>query len=148
MSQNETAVIPGGPFRRGLDPRRGRSGGRPASLVEIQKLLDEEHRSVDRMREVFDRLRALAMGEVVELTFRGQPVGLQLRADPRFMALYLDRVIGPVTNQDAVRGLAKELLAGMIAEARQQRAAKPEGPESEAGVIDTTATTTGANEHG
>jgi hypothetical protein len=45
--------------------------------------------------------------------------------NPVFMKLYLDRVLGPVLddNSDKIQKLARELLDGMLDEARQRRQA-------------------------
>src|SRR5262245_8800497 len=83
------AMVKGGPS---LNP-----SGRPRKLVEIEAMLDAEHRTVKNMRDVFARLKALALGEVIEVTDKeGNVVGVDLRADPRFMELYLNRILGPV----------------------------------------------------
>lgn len=75
-------------------------GGRPKALAEIQRMLDEEHRNVSSMREVFARLKSFAIGESVivpHLTDDGTRLELkaEVQADPRFMALYLAYVVGP-----------------------------------------------------
>lgn len=75
-------------------------GGRPRALAEIQMMLDIEHRSLPKMREVFSKLRAFALGESVivpHLTDDGTRLELkaEVQADPRFMALYLAYVVGP-----------------------------------------------------
>lgn len=94
-AQNLPAVR-GRPFAKGDDSRRGTSGGRPRALREIEAMLDAEHRNVDRMREVFARLRFLAMGEPVVVEHKGQQVRIELKAHPEFMRLYLERLMGPV----------------------------------------------------
>lgn len=73
--------------------------GRPKVLQEIQHMLNTEHRNLDKMREVFARLRALAMGEMIlvpYITADGTNVELkaEIKADARFMQLYLDRLLG------------------------------------------------------
>lgn len=92
-----------GTFVRGLDPRRGISGGRPRKLRDIEKMLNKEHRNLEKMREVFERLRALAMGEVVTVQHFDANncevvTEVKLEADARFMQLYLDRVLGKVRS--------------------------------------------------
>lgn len=74
----------------------GNPGGRPKRLREIEAMLDAEHRTVDNMRQVYNRLKFLALGEPVEVLFKGTVVNIKLEADPAFMKLYLERVIGPV----------------------------------------------------
>lgn len=60
-------------------------------------MLDAEHRTVDNMREVFARLKALACGETVLVRDdEGNVLGARIEAHPGFMKLYLERVIGPV----------------------------------------------------
>lgn len=86
-----------GRFGAGNRPRN--PGGRPKKLREIEKMLNTEFRNVDAMREVFTRLRALAMGEVVlvpVLTDAGTvQVQARIEADARYMQLFLDRTMGP-----------------------------------------------------
>lgn len=87
-----------GMFKPGNDPRRNLKGGRPRKLREIEKLLNTEHRNIEKMREVFERLRALAMGEVIivpVVTAAGtMELTAKVDADPAFMKLYLERVMG------------------------------------------------------
>jgi len=62
-------------------------------------MLDAEHRTPGNMREVFSRLKALALGEVVEVHDKeGNAVAVTIQADARFMALYLERTLGPVKD--------------------------------------------------
>jgi hypothetical protein len=89
---------PGG-FVKGHDPRRGISGGRPRKLRDIERMLNKEHRNTEKMREVFERLRSLAMGEVITVSHFNADnctieTSIKLEADARFMQLYLDRVLG------------------------------------------------------
>jgi hypothetical protein len=85
----------GVPFGPG---NRANPGGRPKALRDIEAMLDAEHRTVGNLRDVFARLKALALGEVVEVPVPGGEgeTRVELRADPRFMDLYLNRVLGPV----------------------------------------------------
>ena len=103
-----SVTVPGGPFKAGYDPRRGRNGGRTSRLADIQRMLDDEHRTVTNIRTVFDRLKALALGEVVSVMVPGGEgeTELTLRADSRFMALYLDRILGPVKQLISEEDLA------------------------------------------
>lgn len=73
-------------------------GGKPRKLRDIEAMLDAEHRTVENMREVFGRLKALALGELIHVTDREGNVDVELKADSRFMALYLDRILGPVKD--------------------------------------------------
>lgn len=78
------------------------------------------------MRPVFARLRALALGEVVTVTGRDGDVDIELKADPAFMKLYLDRLLGPVKARDAELDDAIEgKLMELIAEAKRRRDAGP-----------------------
>lgn len=95
-----------GRFGSGFDARRI-GNGRPRKLRDIEKMLNAEHRTVEQMREVFNRLRALALGETIlvpcvtaqgELTFT-----CKLNADPVYMKLYLERLMGlPKSFDDEV----------------------------------------------
>ena len=66
---------PDGRFPNGVS---GNPGGRPKKLVELERVLDE-HRTADSLREVFARLRWLAV-----------------YGNAQAIKIYLDRVIGPV----------------------------------------------------
>jgi len=101
------AMVKGGPS---LNP-----SGRPKKLVAIEAMLDSEHRNLDNMKAVFDRLRALALGEVVTVTDQHGRTDIELQADPAYMKLYLERVMGPVRElepdlshlpDDVIRALA------------------------------------------
>ena len=78
--------------------------GRPKALQEIQRMLDTQHRSLQNMTEVFQRLRALAMGETILVPYWNEQGEFQLKcelkADARFMQLYLDRLLGPAKAFD------------------------------------------------
>jgi len=84
------AMVKGGPS---LNP-----GGRPKKLVEIERMLDAEHRTPDNMREVFTRLKELAMEDMITAHTDEKGVEHITRRppNPAFMALYLDRILGPV----------------------------------------------------
>lgn len=79
-------------------------GGRPKRVREFERMLVKEHLNLDSMRALFERLRALAMGEVVivpVVTASGEmQLTAKLEADPAFMKLYLDRLLGPVKAKD------------------------------------------------
>ena len=99
-------------FQPGFDPRRRAGPGRPKVIGAIQEMLDKEHRNVDNMRAIFNRLRALAMGDVivVPLTNRNGKLEfdengeikweVKVNADARFMQLYLERLLGPAKHPD------------------------------------------------
>jgi len=91
-------------FAPGFDPRRN-PGGRPRKLRDLQRMLNQEHRTIENMREVLTRLRALALGEIITVPYL-DPDGMtyqlkaELQADARFMQLYLDVVMGPKRGFD------------------------------------------------
>lgn len=115
-----------GTFQPGPDARRSTNGGMRKAIREFEEFLDAEHRHLGKLRPVFERLRALAMGEVVEVPIPGGEgeTAIQLRADPAFMKLYLDRVLGPVRDVSDVRleAMVKERLQAMMEEAEERRA--------------------------
>lgn len=95
-------------------------GGKPRKLREIEAMLDDEHRTVDNMREVFTRLKALAMGEFVTKIDKDGNVDIELEADARFMGLYLDRIMGPVKDLEVdLTGVSPEALAELQKVLRQ-----------------------------
>jgi len=65
-------------------------------------MLDAEHRTVESMREVFARLKALALGEVIAVRGPDGEVNISLRAAPEFMRLYLARLLGPEKEIDDI----------------------------------------------
>lgn len=99
-------LVPTGRDARGriLKGHTPNPGGRPKKLREIEKMLNTEHRDVEKMREVFSRLRSLAMGEAVIVPYvnaEGEfALKCELKADARFMQLYLDRLLGPAKAFD------------------------------------------------
>lgn len=102
-----TEVIPpthtsNGKFAKGN--RANPYGARGKKIKEFQKLLNNEHLDIDKMRELFNRLRALAMGEIIlvpVVTAQGtMEMVCKLEADARFMQLYLDRLLGPAKAID------------------------------------------------
>lgn len=72
----------------------GNPGGRPKALKDIERMLNDKHRTVDNMRGVFDQLLALAV--------RGD------KGDAAYMKLYLERVLGPVKDLDDLDELLKD----------------------------------------
>lgn len=94
-AQKPKGLPRGKPFPPG---NRANPGGRPKKLVEIEAVLDAEHRTVENMREVFAQLRALATENVITrwTDNKGNEHESQRQPNPAFMALYLDRVLGPV----------------------------------------------------
>ena len=88
------AMFKGGPS---LNP-----GGRPKKLVEIERMLDAEHRTPDNMREVFTRLKELAMEDMITAHTDEKGVEHVTRRppNPAFMSLYLERTLGPVKDLD------------------------------------------------
>jgi hypothetical protein len=91
-TQNSGSVR-GRPFPPGVSAN---PGGKPKKLRAIQEMLDKNHRDVGVMTDVFARLKALAMGEVIRVVDRDGEVEIKLSADPAYMRLYLERVLGPV----------------------------------------------------
>jgi hypothetical protein len=75
-------------------------GGRPKKLVEIERMLDDEHRTVENMSRTFDKLRSLATEDRVRtvITKKGDAIEIVTPPDPAFMRLYLERVMGPVRD--------------------------------------------------
>ncbi len=86
------AMVKGGPS---LNP-----GGRPKKLVEIEKMLDAEHRTLENMREVFAQLRVLATENVISrwTDKDGNEHESNEQPNPAFMKMYLERTLGPVKD--------------------------------------------------
>lgn len=99
----------------------GNPGGRFKGLVALERMLDDEHRSPEQLREVFTRLRALALGELVTVyDEHGKEVGVELKARPEFMKMYLDRVIGPVADGEVIDGKVEKRLREMLEFAEEE----------------------------
>jgi hypothetical protein len=76
-------------------------GGRPKKLVAIERMLDEEHRTPENMRAVFQILRDLATNGVTVPVFdKGMQCGEKTTFHPGYMELYLNRVMGPAREPD------------------------------------------------
>jgi len=84
------ALVKGGPS---LNP-----GGRPKKLVEIEAALDAGHRTVENMKEVFAQLRVMATEPIISrwVDKDGHEHESIKQPNPAFMAMYLDRILGPV----------------------------------------------------
>lgn len=128
MSDQETqlaVVVPPPRDAKGrLLPGSGASlnpGGRSKKLRLIEIALDREHRKVANVLDVFKRLRELAMGEVVEVHGKdGELIRCELRADASFMKLYLDRVLGPVRDDDKIDAAVEKRLREMLEHAETE----------------------------
>ena len=83
-------MVKGGPS---LNP-----GGRPKKLVEIERMLDDEHRTVENMKEVFAQLKAMATEAVItrHTDKEGNTTESIRQPNPAFMEMYLERTLGPV----------------------------------------------------
>lgn len=81
-----------------------RGGGRPKRVREFEKMLSKVHGSPEKMLELMDRLRNLAMGEPELVTVANADgtfeVEAKIKADAAFMKLYLDRLLGPAVAND------------------------------------------------
>jgi hypothetical protein len=107
----------GRPFPKGVS---GNPGGRPRKLVEIEAMLDAEFRTVESVREAMTVLRKLAVqGIRKDVYFRGDVVGQQDEYNAAFMALYLDRVLGPVKEPVSASDLS-ELSDETLSELREK----------------------------
>lgn len=73
-------------------------GGKPKKLVEIEAMLDAEHRTVANMKEVFAQLRAMATENIISrwIDKDGNEHESIKQPNPAFMQLYLERILGPV----------------------------------------------------
>jgi len=103
--QKEQAIAKRGPDGRLLPGTKAlNAGGRPKKLREIEYMLNKEHRNLQNMRVIFQRLKALAMGETIIVPYfteQGEiALKCELKADARFMELYLKRVLGPEKSFD------------------------------------------------
>lgn len=76
----------------------GNPGGVPKWRRDIERMLDDEHRTVDQMRETFALIRKVAHGVLKPVFFKGQECGYVMVYDGAWMELYLNRVIGPVKD--------------------------------------------------
>ena len=99
--------------RKGFPPGvSGNPGGRPKKLVEIERMLDAEHRTVENMREVYAKLRELAVNGTLEPKFHGPLVVGEVRKyHAAFMELYLNRVQGPVRDHIDLADAPDEVIA-------------------------------------
>ena len=111
-SANHTAK---GKFAPG---NRANPGGRPKKLVEIERMLDEEHRNVASVKEVFAQLKAMATENVISRWTDkdgGEHESIR-QPNPAFMAMYLDRILGPVKELKLDLADAPEEVVTWLAE--------------------------------
>ena len=104
------AMVKGGPS---LNP-----SGRPKKLVEIERMLDAEHRTVENMKEVFAQLKAMATENVISRWTDkdgGEHESIR-QPNPAFMAMYLDRILGPVKELKLDLADAPEEVVTWLAE--------------------------------
>jgi hypothetical protein len=80
----------------------------------IEKMLQNEFATVDEMRETFVRLKALALGGVQTITEKDGAVTLVIEPKPQFMQMWLDRLIGPVRNDEQIEKAVEKRLAEML----------------------------------
>jgi hypothetical protein len=108
-----------------LPGRSGNPGGKPKKLREIEEMLDAEHRTVDNMREVYRRLKELAIDDVVRVFMdrTGNVHESHEPPDPAFMKIYLERIMGPVkdVSDERLEKMLTERLEQMLAEAEARR---------------------------
>lgn len=74
-------------------------------------MLDAEHRTVEQLRPVFDLIRKVAMGVEKGIYFKGMRVDTEIVYDAGWMALYLNRVLGPIReilSDEEVEDLLKD----------------------------------------
>lgn len=102
----------------------------------IERMLQNEFATVDEIRETFVRLKALAFGEVKYLRGTDDETITTLEAKPQYMQMWLDRLIGPVRNDEQIEKAVEKRLAEMLElaerEARKRSEVidvKPENPK-------------------
>ena len=120
VTLTDAALVPraeDGKWLPGVSPN---PGGKSRRLREIEDMIEQEHANAENLRLVFMRLRALALGEVVEVWHNGKLVGLQLRAEPGFMKLYLERTLGPVADGEVIDSKVERRLREMLEFAEEE----------------------------
>src|SRR5262245_35634533 len=103
----------GKPFAEGTS---GNPGGRRKSIQAIEQMLDAEHRTPERLRPVYKRLRRVAMGVKRAKFYKGQVIGYERVYDAAFMEIYLNRVQGPVQQIKADLSDAPDEVVAWLAE--------------------------------
>ncbi len=96
--------VPRGEAGKWLPGTSPNPGGKPKKLREIEAMLDAEHRTVENMRAVFAKLKAIALGEATceTVTKDGDVIEFRPPADGAFAKLYLERVLGPVKEVEEI----------------------------------------------
>lgn len=78
-------------------------GGRPKKIVAIEKMLDEHHRDVDKLKRTYAKLRKAAHAE------------MDAGKNEGFTKLYLERIQGPVREIQAdLDGAPKEVINWIV----------------------------------
>lgn len=115
---------PGRPFAPG---ESGNPGGRRRALQAVEKMLDDEHRTLDSLRDVFNLVKKVAMGVERGVYYKGVQVAVEMEYDAGWMALYLNRVLGPIreiATDDEIEELLRDAPEPVIEWWRR----KPEQP--------------------
>ena len=92
QKRDPAARKPDGQFGPG---NRANPGGKPKKIREIEKMLDDEHRTPEKMRETFALIRQVAHGVEEPVFYQGAVCGAVMKYDGAWMNLYLRRVLGP-----------------------------------------------------
>ena len=80
----------------------------------IEKMLQNEFATVDEIRETFVRLKALAFGGIQRIPVGDGEEIVTIDAKPQFMAMWLDRLIGPVKTDEQIEKQVEKRLAEML----------------------------------
>jgi len=108
---------------------RGLGGDLSKRRRRIERMIKNNHGTVENMEQVFERLRILAMGKPAVIDFGDGAVEYTIKADAQFMKLYLDRVIGPVRNDEQIEREVEKRLAQMLDLAEREARKRSESIE-------------------
>ena len=92
-------------------------------------MLKNEFATVDEIRETFVRLKALAFGGIQTIVEKDGTSVCVIDAKPQYMQMWLDRLIGPVRNDEQIEKEVEKRLAQMLDLAEREARKRSESIE-------------------
>jgi hypothetical protein len=97
----------------------------------IERMLHNEFATVDEMRATFVQLKSLALeGTEKGIYWQGSLVGREREFQTGYMQMWLDRLIGPVRNDEQIEREVEKRLAEMLELAEREARRRSESVDA------------------